>query len=234
VFATNYFRNLFAITLFSSGLFLPEKAVAQITPDQTLGEESSVVVPNQEIRGIDSDRVEGGARRNSNLFHSFQKFNVESGRGVYFSNPDGIANILTRVTGQEISNINGTLGALGNANLFLINPNGIVFGPGARLDVQGSFVGSTADSILFENYEFSATNPNAPPLLTINVPTGLQMGNNPGEIVVRSRPSPLTEAEFNESADTGQSLETAEPVNDENSPIPSEINGELSDNNDEI
>ncbi len=161
-------------------------ASAQILPDNTLGNEGSVVVPNQTIREIPSERIDGGAIRGENLFHSFQEFNVGEGRGVYFSNPDNISNILTRVTGSNISQILGTLGVLGNANLFLINPNGIVFGPNARLDVGGSFFGSTADGILFENgVEFTATNPQAPPLLTINIPIGLNLRENPGEIVVQ-------------------------------------------------
>ncbi|MGB3404922.1 MAG: filamentous hemagglutinin N-terminal domain-containing protein [Microcoleaceae cyanobacterium] len=159
-------------------------ATAQIIPDNSLGNESSVVVPNQNINGIDSDRIDGGAIRGSNLFHSFQEFNIDNGRGAYFSNPENISNILTRVTGSNISNIFGTLGVLGNANLFLINPNGIVFGPNARLDVGGSFFASTADSILFENsVEFAASNPDAPPLLTINIPIGLNFRENPGDIV---------------------------------------------------
>ncbi|MDF5724537.1 MAG: filamentous hemagglutinin N-terminal domain-containing protein [Rhizonema sp. PD37] len=77
----------------------------------------------------------------------------------------------TRVTGGQASNILGTLGVEGSANLFLLNPNGIMFGPNARLDVRGSFLGTTANSFLFpQGIEFSATNPQAPPLLTINVP----------------------------------------------------------------
>jgi filamentous hemagglutinin family protein len=132
-----------------------------------------VVVPNVNINGINSDRIDGGAIRGSNLFHSFQEFNIDNGSGAYFSNPESISNILSRVTGNNLSNILGTLGVLGNANLFLINPNGIVFGPNARLDVGGSFFASTADSILFENgVEFAASNPEAPPLLTINIPIG--------------------------------------------------------------
>ncbi|WP_339377939.1 two-partner secretion domain-containing protein [Calothrix sp. NIES-2100] len=159
-------------------------ATAQITPDNTLGTESSVVSP-ETINGIKSDRIDGGAIRGSNLFHSFQEFNIGSKRGAYFTNPSGIENILTRVTGSNVSQILGTLGVLGNANLFLMNPNGIIFGQNARLDVNGSFLGSTAQSFVFGNgLEFSATNPQAPPLLKINVPIGLQFGNNPGSITI--------------------------------------------------
>ncbi|MGB3401422.1 MAG: filamentous hemagglutinin N-terminal domain-containing protein [Microcoleaceae cyanobacterium] len=165
-------------------LFHPLQVTAQIIPDNSLGSESSVVVPNVDINNINSDRIDGGAIRGSNLFHSFQEFNIDNGRGAYFSNYENISNILTRVTGNNLSNILGTLGVLGNANLFLINPNGIVFGPNARLDVGGSFFASTADSILFENsIEFAASNPDAPPLLTINIPIGLNFRENPGSIV---------------------------------------------------
>jgi large exoprotein involved in heme utilization and adhesion len=63
-------------------------AIAQIIPDNSLGSESSVVVPNVNINGINSDRIDGGAIRGSNLFHSFQEFNIDNGRGAYFSNPE--------------------------------------------------------------------------------------------------------------------------------------------------
>jgi filamentous hemagglutinin family protein len=174
-------------TLYSVINILPTSA--QIVPDNSLGNENSVVTPNVNIRGINSDRIDGGAVRGSNLFHSFQEFNIREGRGAYFSNPDNIVNILTRVTGGNISQILGTLGVLGNANLFLINPNGIVFGPNARLDVGGSFFATTADGILFENgFEFAASNPEAPPLLTINMPLGLNIRENPGTIVNQTLP----------------------------------------------
>ncbi|MEA5546626.1 filamentous hemagglutinin N-terminal domain-containing protein [Limnoraphis robusta CCNP1324] len=167
----------------------PLTTVAQIVPDNSLGNENSVVTPNVNIRGINSDRIDGGAVRGSNLFHSFQEFNIREGRGAYFSNPDNIINILTRVTGGNISEILGTLGVLGNANLFLINPAGIVFGPNARLDVGGSFFATTADGVLFENgFEFAASNPEAPPLLTINMPLGLNIRENPGAIVNQTLP----------------------------------------------
>ncbi|MGB6168261.1 MAG: S-layer family protein [Geitlerinemataceae cyanobacterium] len=158
-------------------------AVAQLIPDNTLGSERSVVTPLDTL----NDQIDGGALRGSNLFHSFQDFNIDDDRGAFFSNPAGIENILTRITGGNSSNIFGTLGVLGDANLFLLNPNGIVFGPNARLDLGGSFFASTAEGINFlDGYQFSATNPDVPPLLTINVPIGLQFGANPGGIVNQS------------------------------------------------
>jgi filamentous hemagglutinin family protein len=144
-------------------------AQGNIVRDSTLGAESSVVTPNVDINGIKSDRIDGGAIRGSNLFHSFQEFNIEQAGGAYFTNPTGIENILSRVTGGNRSEIFGKLGVLGNANLFLINPSGIIFGRNASLDVRGSFVGTTANAIKFGNQGFfSATNPNTPRLLTVN------------------------------------------------------------------
>jgi filamentous hemagglutinin family protein len=157
-------------------------ALSQVVPDDTLGAESSVVNPRDE----NSDSIDGGAVRGQNLFHSFQEFNVREGRGVYFANPDAVSNIFSRVTGGNSSNILGVLGVDGAANLYLINPNGIIFGEGAALDVQGSFTATTADGIEFgDNGFFSAVAPGES-LLTISVPLGLQLGLNPGNIVNRS------------------------------------------------
>ncbi|NER81322.1 MAG: filamentous hemagglutinin N-terminal domain-containing protein [Leptolyngbya sp. SIO1D8] len=167
--------------LLGSILFTQNSGMAQLIPDGTT---ETQVQSGIEVQGLPSDLIEGGTVRNSNLFHSFQEFNVDVDRGVYFTTLDGITDILTRVTGGNVSNINGTLGVLGDANLFLINPHGIVFGPNARLDLNGAFFGSTAESILFENYEFSTTHLETPPLLTLSVPLGVQMGPNPGAIEV--------------------------------------------------
>ncbi|AFY99173.1 filamentous hemagglutinin N-terminal domain-containing protein [Calothrix sp. PCC 6303] len=156
---------------------------AQITPDTTLGNESSQINYNAVINGLNADQINGGATRGSNLFHSFSEFNIKDGQRVYFANPSGVLNILTRVTGKDASSIFGTLGVDGNANLFLMNPNGILFGKNAQLDIQGSFLGTTANSITFPGgAEFSANNPQAVPLLTINLPIGLQFGSQPGNI----------------------------------------------------
>ncbi|MEA5572568.1 filamentous hemagglutinin N-terminal domain-containing protein [Calothrix sp. UHCC 0171] len=161
---------------------------AQITPDNTLGTESSRLDTNVLINNVLGDKINGGAQRDTNLFHSFSEFNINDGQRVYFSNPSGVINILTRVTGGNASNILGTLGVDGNANLFLMNPNGILFGQNARLDVQGSFVGTTANGLQFGNQGvFSATNPQAPGLLTVN-PSALFFNQlNQGEIRNRTR-----------------------------------------------
>lgn len=144
-------------------------AVAQITADDTLGIESSIVNPAT-INGIPSTEISGGASRGANLFHSFLDFNIPQGQGAYFINPAGIDNILSRVTGNTPSHLQGTLGVLGNANLFLINPNGIIFGQQARLDVGGSFMATTANAVGFGDLGvFSASNPEPPStLLTVN------------------------------------------------------------------
>ncbi|MEH2307694.1 beta strand repeat-containing protein [Nostoc sp.] len=143
---------------------------SNIVPDNTLGAESSQVIGN--FQGLPIEVITGGATRQINLFHSFQEFNISAGRGAYFFSPSAdIQNILARVTGNNRSEILGTLGTFGNSspNLFLINPNGIVFGKNASLDVQGSFVGTTANGVQFGNQGvFSAKNPQAVPLLTIN------------------------------------------------------------------
>ncbi|MBF2005545.1 MAG: S-layer family protein [Chlorogloeopsis fritschii C42_A2020_084] len=159
--------------------------LAQVVRDDTLGAESSTLSPAS-INGVPSVAIQGGATRGSNLFHSFQEFNVEAGRGVYFDNPTGIENILSRVTGNNSSKIFGKLGVLGDANLFLINPNGIIFGSEASLDLRGSFVATTASEMVFDNgYKFSTIDPQAPPLLTVNIPNGLRFRDNPGTITVQ-------------------------------------------------
>lgn len=167
--------------------FLPHTQ-AQIIPDRSLDNEQSKITPNVKIKGNSADLIEGGATRNSNLFHSFQDFNISEGSRVYFANPQGIENIFSRVTGNNLSQILGTLGVNGNANLFLINPNGILFGNNARLDLKGSFVATTAESILFnDRFSFSTNNPRSIPLLTINLPIGLQFDDRAESIINKSQ-----------------------------------------------
>lgn len=111
---------------------------------------------------------------------------MPTGNEASFNNADTIENIFSRVTGGNISNIDGLIRANGGADLYLINPTGIIFGENARLDIGGSFLGSTSTSILFENGEFSAADLENPFLLTVNAPIGLGFREQPGDIINRS------------------------------------------------
>jgi filamentous hemagglutinin family protein len=123
--------------------------------------------------------ITGGTEVGTNQFHSFQDFSVPTNNTAHFDTATTTVNAIARVTGSNISNIDGILRTNGTTNLYLVNPNGIVFGANARLDIAGSFSASTANSIKFsDGNEFSATNPQAPPLLNVTIPLGLQYGNS--------------------------------------------------------
>ena len=152
-------------------------AIAQVVPDTTVN--TRVTVENGNFT------ITEGTTAGSNLFHSFSDFSIPTGRTATFDNAGNIANIFSRVTGDSISSVDGTLRTNGGANLFLLNPNGILFGPNANLDIGGSFVATTADRVLFPgDRSFSASQPTAAPLLSFNMPLGLQFGTNPGAITV--------------------------------------------------
>jgi filamentous hemagglutinin family protein len=154
-------------------------AYSQITPDNTLPT-NSTVTPQGSV-----DEINGGSINGKNLYHSFAQFSVSPGRTAYFNNANTITNIIGRITGNDISSIYGVLKANGNANLFLFNPNGIVFGLGSSLNIGGSFLASTANSINFsDGFRFESKNYDNNSSLSGNSPISLSLGQSPGSITV--------------------------------------------------
>ncbi len=128
---------------------------AQIRTDASLGQAArSLSGPNYAIAQT------LGKLAGNNLFHSFQTFNLAAGEVANFSTTSpGIANVISRVTSGDASQINGTLrltAASGAPAFFFINPAGITFGAGASVDVPGAFHVSTANSVKFADGRFHA------------------------------------------------------------------------------
>ncbi len=155
----------------------PEIAQAQVVPDGTL---PTVVDQSGNIY-----KITDGEKIGNNLFHSFEQFSIPQRMEAIFENGLDIENIFTRVTGTEVSFIDGLLKTSGGANLFLMNPNGIVFGENARLDIGGSFLATTGNSIEFEDGNTFAVNSNNPNVsISITLPVGVNFNGGNGSIIV--------------------------------------------------
>ncbi|MBD2165526.1 S-layer family protein [Calothrix membranacea FACHB-236] len=187
--ATFVWLGLINIMLLPLGAMLigSSYANAQVTTDGTL---------NTTVTQSDNDfSIINGSAAGNNLFHSFQQFSVPTNGSATFDliNTPNISNIFSRVTGGTVSHIDGMIRTINNNNavsLFLLNPSGIMFGPNASINISGSFVGTTADSIKFaDGFKFNATEATPPPLLTMSVPVGLQMGANAGKISSQGTPA---------------------------------------------
>lgn len=156
---------------------------AQITPDASLRN------PSRVRRERTTRVITGGTQVGNNLFHSFQEFSIPQNGTASFRNiSPQVENVFSRVTGRSVSRINGSLealqanGSLSSANFFLLNPNGILLGRNASLNLGGSFMATTAEAVRFaDGSTFSTLNPQRS-LLTVSVPVGLQFGENPGPI----------------------------------------------------
>ncbi len=116
-----------------------------IVLDGSLGTAGALNGPDYQIK------AEYGKQAGVNLFHSFQQFNLNTNESATFSGPDTVQNIISRVTGGTQSFIDGEIRTtIPNANLFLLNPAGVIFGANATLDLAGSFHVSTADYLRME------------------------------------------------------------------------------------
>lgn len=121
--------------------------------------EGTIVTPIATPQGSEY-QITGGTQSGGNLFHSFGQFGLGAGQVANFIGSPELSNILGRVTGGEASVINGLLQVSNsNANLYLMNPAGLILGPGASLDLKGSFTGTTATAIGFEQGWLNASGP---------------------------------------------------------------------------
>lgn len=168
------------------------QTVAPITPS---GLDTQVNLSTVQTSGKVQYDITGGTRAGTNLFHSFGDFNAPNNSIANFLNDSGLttSNILGRVTGGNSSTILGTIQTtdFGNANLFLMNPAGIVFGPTATLNVGGSVTFTTADYLRLGN----AGGPNTgifyadPPQVSLLSSAPLVafgfLGSNPGSIIAQ-------------------------------------------------
>ena len=135
--------------------FINTMTYAEVITDGTLGQALNLPGPDYQIK------PELGQQHGGNLFHSFNQFNLTQHESATFSGPNTVQNIISRVTGPNGSMIEGTLrSTIPKADFYFLNPNGMMFGPNAKLDVQGAFYASTADYLkLSDNGRFDATHP---------------------------------------------------------------------------
>jgi filamentous hemagglutinin family protein len=152
---------------------LPAIAQAQTyTPSNRTPQADNSIGTIVNPTGANNFNITGGLQRGQNLFHSFTDFSIPTGGAANFTNPAGNQSIISRVTGNLFSDLNGTLNTNG-ANFLLINPNGVVFGTGAQLNVGKAFVTSTASGVDLvdaqgRNYNFGVNKAGDAPLVSID------------------------------------------------------------------
>jgi len=167
-----------------------------VVRDGTLGTGDLEVGPGTDPLGGAATYLitpELGEQSGSNLFHSFASFGVGTGETATFTGPDPIEgpqsvdNVISRVTGGDESQIDGTLrSTIPGADLWLLNPSGVVFGEGAQLDVPGSFHASTGDYLGFgaEGLERFYGDPSRPSVLSTAPPAAFGfLGEGPAAAI---------------------------------------------------
>lgn len=167
-------KHLKIIYILAIGLYFTygRPLQAQVIPDRTLPVNSRVT------NSGNSHIIEGGTVKGANLFHSFKYFSIPKASTVYFNNAASIGNIFTRITGSQISDLNGLLKNNGSANLFFFNPNGIIFGSNFRLNIGGSLLAATADRIDFAGGSFFSSLDPDRSILTNSLPVSITINNS--------------------------------------------------------
>ncbi len=178
---------------FGLGITLWSSVSAEIVTDGSLGPARGLSGPDYTVG------AELGQQAGMNLFHSFARFGLKQGESVTFTGPLGLRNVISRVTGGEVSEINGLLRSeIAGADFYLLNPAGILFGPEARLDLPASFYAGSADSLrLGEDGEFSV-NPEAPSVLNSAPPSAFGF--------LEPRPAPVALKQATLEVDEGRIL----------------------------
>ncbi len=158
----------------------PAIGCCEVVLDGTLGQSGSLAGPDY-IISDDLGRQEGG-----NLFHSFSDFNIYTDESAIFTGPDTVDNIISRVTGGNESFIDGILRSdIEGADMFFINPSGVMFGENASLDISGSFHVSTSDYVtLGDGGLFNASAPKESIFTSADPSAFGFLGDNPGSITV--------------------------------------------------
>lgn len=130
-----------------------------------------------------------GQLKGANLFHSFQRFNIHSDESATFTGPDTVKNIVSRVTGGEASLIDGKLrSTIPGADLYLLNPSGVIFGSHASLNLSGSFHVSTADYLRLGIDDRFFSTPIEGEVLSASAPEAFGfLGDDPSSILVQGR-----------------------------------------------
>ena len=125
-------------------IFFTSQVAATVKTDGSVGPAQILLGPDYIINN------DLGTTVGNNLFHSFQSFSIDQTESATFNGPHTIENVISRITGGEVSNIDGLLRSeIGTTAFYFINPAGIVFGKNARVDVPGDFNASTAAELRF-------------------------------------------------------------------------------------
>lgn len=170
------------LNLLYFSLLLNLSATAEIVTDGTLGKITTLTAPNYLIT------PDIGQQVGNNLFHSFQTFNLNETEIATFSGTNQITRIINRVTGGQPSNIDGKITSrLANADIYFINPSGIIFGQHASLSLPQNFYVTTADMLRLENGQFHARHP-TDSLLSSAIPSAFGfLSDSPAPIVIQSK-----------------------------------------------